>query len=73
MNAADIDKALVRHACAIQLLEAGMDIRLIQQLLGHVQMDTTAVDTKVAIGHLKRAHSERYPIAGGDNSDEVKH
>ena len=60
MKQADIKKEgschLLRHSCASHLLEAGMDIRLIQQLLGHAKTDTTAIYAKVSIGQLKRVH-----------------
>jgi len=49
---------LFRHACATHLLEAGVDIRLIQQLLGHAKTDTTAIYTRVSIGLLKKVHAE---------------
>ncbi len=49
---------LLRHSCASHLLEAGMDVRLIQQLLGHVKAETTAIYAKVSVGYLKRVHGE---------------
>lgn len=52
---------LFRHACATHLLEAGVDIRLIQQLLGHAKTDTTSIYTRVSIGLLKRVHAEKHP------------
>ncbi len=33
-------------------------IRLIQQLLGHVKAETTAIYAKVSIGYLKQMHGE---------------
>ncbi|MFL0809353.1 MAG: tyrosine-type recombinase/integrase [Agarilytica sp.] len=62
MVKAKIDKEgschLLRHSCASHLLESGMDIRLIQQLLGHSKTDTTSIYAKVSIGHLKKIHQE---------------
>jgi len=52
---------LFRHTMATALLEGGCDVRLIQAMLGHAKLDTTAVYTHVGIAHLKRAHAAHHP------------
>ena len=60
-HAADIDKNVsmhtLRHSFATHLLEAKVDIRVIQVLLGHSQLDTTARYTQVATDLLKEVIS----------------
>ena len=67
VEAADIGKHgachLFRHTAATVLLEAGMDIRYIQALLGHVKLETTSLNAQVSIRELKRLHSALHPSA----------
>jgi len=56
---------LFRHTVATHLLEAGCDVRLIQELLGHAKADTTAIYTHVAIGQLQAAHAAFHPALAG--------
>jgi integrase/recombinase XerD len=50
-----------RHACATHLLKAGADIRYVQELLGHAQLSTTQIYTKIDITTLKAAHKKYHP------------
>jgi site-specific recombinase XerD len=51
----------LRHACATHLLQAGADIRAIQELLGHASLDSTAIYTRVAPVDLKAMHRRYHP------------
>jgi integrase/recombinase XerD len=52
---------LLRHACATHMLENGADIRYIQSLLGHADLSTTEVYTRVSILKLKEVHAQTHP------------
>ncbi|MFO0991610.1 MAG: tyrosine-type recombinase/integrase [Hyphomicrobiales bacterium] len=60
-DAAGIKKAVtlhaLRHSFATHLLERGTDIRIIQALLGHHKLDTTARYTRVATGMIASVKS----------------
>jgi integrase/recombinase XerD len=53
----------LRHACATHMLEAGADLRFIQALLGHADLNTTQIYTHVAIGKLAAVHAATHPAA----------
>ena len=51
----------LRHACATHMLENGADIRYIQALLGHENLSSTEVYTRVTIVKLKEVHEHTHP------------
>ena len=54
---------LLRHTCATHMLEGGADVRYIQQLLGHANLETTAIYTEVTIHQLLAVHARCHPGA----------
>ena len=57
---------MLRHSAATHLLEAGVDIRFVQRLLGHSSISTTEIYTHVSDVSLHALLAERNPRRGLD-------
>lgn len=53
----------LRHTCATHMLQSGANIAYVQRLLGHRNLNTTQIYTRVSVPEIKEALSKRHPRA----------
>jgi len=60
---AHVSPHTLRHSCASHLLARGMDLRLVQELLGHASLATTQVYTHIDKTRLRAVYDQCHPLA----------
>ncbi len=57
----DVSPHVLRHSLATHLIRGGADLRIVQEILGHVRVETTEIYTHLDRTDLKNAHREFHP------------
>jgi integrase/recombinase XerC len=63
---------MLRHSFASHVLQSSGDLRAVQELLGHSQIATTQVYTRLDFQHLAKAYDAAHPRAKIKNNVKAK-
>ncbi|WP_154400487.1 tyrosine-type recombinase/integrase, partial [Bordetella pertussis] len=65
---AHVHPHVLRHSFASHVLQSAQDLRAVQEMLGHANISTTQVYTRLDFQHLARAYDQAHPRAGRKTS-----
>jgi integrase/recombinase XerD len=71
MERTDVSPHKIRHSFATHMLENGANLRVVQELLGHSDISSTQIYTKVSDARAKKMLLTKHPLAQQADGEEI--